>query len=84
MEYQYVGTVTHFFDRLGVAVVHLDDELYLDDWVLFEGPRTSLEQQVISMQVNRETIDKGERGEEVAIKIDDTVREGDRVYLILE
>jgi hypothetical protein len=36
------------------------------------------------MQVNRETIDKGERGEEVAIKTDDTVREGDRVYLILE
>lgn len=84
MEYQYVGTVTHYFDRLGVAVIHLDDELYLDDWIMFEGPRTSLEQQVVSMQVNREPIDKGERGEEVAVKTEEAVREGDRVYLILE
>ncbi len=84
MEYQHVGTITHYFDRLGVAVVHLDDELYLDDWILIEGPRTSLEQQVLSMQIDRQAIDKGERGDEVAIKMDDVVREGDRVYLILE
>jgi hypothetical protein len=84
MEYQFIGKVTHYFDRIGVAVVRLEDELYLDDWVLFEGRRTELEQQVISMQIEHASVDKGLPGEEVAIKVSDTVHEGDDVYLIVE
>jgi hypothetical protein len=84
MEYQFIGKVTHYFDRIGVAVVRLEDELYLDDWVLFEGRRTELEQQVISMQIDHASVDKGLPGEEVAIKVNDTVHEGDDVYLIVE
>jgi putative protease len=84
MEYQFIGRVTHFFDRLSVAVIQLEDELFVDDWILVDGPRTELEQQVLSMQVNREPIDKGVRGDEVAIKVDDVVHEGDKVFLIVE
>jgi hypothetical protein len=84
MEYQFLGKVTHYFDRIGVAVVRLEDELYLDDWVMFEGRRTELEQQVISMQIDHASVDKGLPGEEVAIKVNDTVHEGDDVYLIVE
>lgn len=83
-QYQYVGVVTHYFDRIGVAVVLLDDELYADDWVLFEGPRTQFQQQVLSMQINHQPIDKGEPGEEVALKVEEPVREGDQVFLIFE
>ncbi len=81
--YRYVGTVTHYFDRIGVAVIQLEDELYLDDWVLIEGSRTELEQQVRSMQVNHEPIEHGGPGEEIALKVDGPVREGDEVFLIL-
>ncbi len=83
MEYQLIGKVTHYFDRLSVAVVRLQDELYLDDWVLFEGHRTELEQQVHSMQIDRQAIEKGMPGDEVAIKVDNIVHEGDDVYLIV-
>jgi hypothetical protein len=82
--YRQIGVVTHYFDRIGVAVILLDDEVYLDDWILIYGPRTELEQQVLSMQINYQPIDKGEPGEEVAIKVDNVVREGDEVYLILD
>ncbi|NDJ75624.1 MAG: translation elongation factor-like protein [Chloroflexi bacterium] len=82
-ELQYVGVVTRFFTRISVAVVMLEDELYLDDWVLIYGPQTNVEQQVTSIQVNHQAIDKGEPGEEIAIKVDELVREGDEVYLIL-
>jgi hypothetical protein len=84
MEYQFIGKVTHYFDRIGVAVIRLEDELFLDDWILFEGRRTELEQQVVSMQINHAAVDKGSPGEEVAIKVNDTVHEGDDVYLIVE
>jgi hypothetical protein len=84
MEYQYVGVVTHYFDRIGVAVILLDQELYLDDWILIQGPRTSVEQQVYSLQVNHEAIYKGQAGEEIALKVEDVVREGDEVFLIVQ
>ena len=83
-DYQYIGVVTHYFDRIGVAVILLEDELYLDDWVLIEGPRTQLEQQVRSMQINHQMIDKGVPGEEIALKVDAPVREGDEVFLLVE
>jgi hypothetical protein len=84
VEYQYIGKVTHFFDRIGVAVIALESEVYLEDWVLFEGPRTELEQHVLSMQIDREPIDMGHAGEEVAIKVDDVVHIGDEVFLIMD
>jgi hypothetical protein len=82
--YQPVGTVTHYFPRVGVAVIYLQGELYVDDYILLYGPRTEFEQQVQSMQVNHKSIDKGEPGDEVAIKVDELVREGDEVFLIVE
>ncbi|MBI5959712.1 MAG: translation elongation factor-like protein [Chloroflexi bacterium] len=84
MAYEHIGVVTHYFDRLGVAVIQLDADLYLEDWILIEGPRTAVEQQVQSMQINRQTIDRGEPGDEVAIKVDDMVREGDEVFVLLQ
>ena len=84
MDYRYVGVVTHYFSRLGVAAILLDDELYLEDWVLFNGPHTQFEQQVLSMQINREAVEQGLPGEEVAVQVDDVVRVGDEVYVIVD
>lgn len=81
---EFIGTVTRFFDRISVAVVRLEQDLYLEDWVLFYGPHTELEQEVRSMQLNHEAIDRGVAGEEIAVKTDAPVREGDEVYLIME
>jgi putative protease len=79
-----VGVVTHYFSRLGVAAILLDDELYLEDWVLFNGPHTQFEQQVLSMQINHQAVDQGLPGEEVAVQVDDVVRAGDEVYVIVD
>jgi hypothetical protein len=84
MEYRYIGRVTHFFDRISVAVLALEETVYLEDWLLFEGPHTELEQQVLSMQIDHAPVDVGQPGEEVAIKVDDAVRVGDEVFLIVE
>ena len=84
MDYRYVGVVTHYFARIGVAVILLDDELYVDDWIMFTGPRTEFEQQIYSMQINHAPIDKGLPGEEVALKVAEVVREGDEMFLIVE
>jgi len=36
------------------------------------------------MQINHQAIDKGQPGEEIALKVDNVVREGDEVFLIVQ
>ena len=32
-EIQPIGEITHYFDRIGVAAIYLQAELYLNDWI---------------------------------------------------
>jgi len=84
VEYRYAGVITHYFNRIGVAVIRLDEELFLDDWILIEGPYTQFEQQVGSMQIEHQPIEKGLPGEEIALKMLEPVRGGDEIFLILD
>jgi putative protease len=75
-----IGKVTHFFDRISVAVVSLDKALKLGDRVHFQGPHTDFQQEITSMQVEHQAVEKGKKGEEVAIKVDQPVRKGDSLH----
>jgi len=74
-----IGKVTHYFDRISVAVVSLDKALKLGDRVHFQGTHTDFQQEITSMQVEHQAVEKGKKGEEVAIKVDQPVRKGDTV-----
>lgn len=82
-EVREVGSVTHYFTKIGVAVVELNDTLSVGDRILIKGMTTNIEQAVDSMQIERESIKKAEAGQSVGLKVEDRVREGDVVYRIL-
>lgn len=77
---QPIGEVTHYFDRIGVAVVRLWDRLALGDWIHFYSAHTNFVQQVESMQVDRQPISEAAANSEVAILVDSPVRKGDVIY----
>lgn len=77
-----VGRVTHYFDKIGVAVLSLSGSLKVGDSIEVEGKETKLAQKVASMQVNHKNVEAGKAGEEIAIKVDTLVREGDTVYKV--
>ncbi len=79
-EIQPIGQVTHYFDRIGVAVVRLWDRLALGDWIHFYGKQTNFVQRVESMQIDHQPINEAAADEEVAILTLDPVRKGDWVY----
>lgn len=79
-----VGTVTHFFSKINVAVVDLSEKLSVGDQILIRGMTTNIEQAVNSMQIDRENIQSAEAGKSVGLEVDDRVREGDTVYKILQ
>ena len=79
-EGKQIGKVTHFFDRISVAVISLNGALKLGDRVQFHGPHTDFQQEVASMQIEHEPVEKGKKGQEVAIKVDQPVRRGDTLH----
>ena len=79
-----IGKVTHYYSRLGVAVLELDDRLALGDIVLILGHTTELIQEVSSLEVNHHKLPSAGPGEEVAFKVGEAVRKGDLVYKVVE
>ncbi|MBI2633925.1 MAG: hypothetical protein HYW80_01285 [Parcubacteria group bacterium] len=79
-----VGQVTHFYGKLGVGIVKLSAPVKAGDTLHFLGSSTDFTQAAGSLQVNHQNVEQGKKGEEVGIKVDQRVREGDEVYLVRE
>jgi hypothetical protein len=75
-----VGSITHFFSKIGVAVVELTAPLAVGDHILVKGPSTDFEQIVESMQIEHENIPKAEAGQAIGLKLQEYARERDAVY----
>ncbi len=77
-----LGKVTHYFPKIGVAVVALSDDLKQGEEIRFSGTQTDFTQKVNSMQVEHKTIASAMRGQEIGLKVDQDVKVGDRVLKI--
>ena len=76
-----VGKVTHYFDKLGVAVVKLTSDLKTGDEIrIVGGKETDFTQQVASMQAEHQAVDKAKKGDEIGLKVKEKVREGYKVF----
>lgn len=76
-----VGKVTHYYDKLGVAIVELDGTLSVGDRVKFSrGGEDVFEQTVDSIQIEHEQKDTAGKGDVVGLKVTAEVKEGAEVY----
>ncbi len=79
-----IGRVTHYFNKIGVAVIEItDDELNVGDTIHIKGHTTDFKQIVNSMQIEHKPIEKATKGESIGMKVDSTVHEKDQVYKII-
>jgi putative protease len=78
-----IGTITHYYTRLSVAVLNLTDEIRLGDEIRIHGHITDLVMSVASLEVDNRKIESAGTGMEVALKVDDHVRAGDGVYKMI-
>lgn len=80
-----VGRVSHFYDKIGVAIVELSSPLGTGDKIKFvRGGEELFEQGVDSMQVEHEKIQKADKGQSVGIKTEKPIKEGAEVYRVVE
>ena len=77
-----IGEVTHFFDKICVAVVKFNQGVVVGEEICFEGPKGAFSQILNSMQYEHESIPKAKKGQEVGVKTKKPVREGHKVYRV--
>jgi translation elongation factor EF-1alpha len=75
-----IGTVTHYFSHLSVAAVQLDQPLRVGERIHMKGHTTDLVQTVESMEVDHQPMDQAGPGDDLALKVDDHVREHDKLF----
>lgn len=79
-----VGKVTHFYDKIGVAVINLDSDLGSGDKIKFvRGGEELFEQDITSLQVEHEKIEKAKKGDVVGLKTDQPVKDGAEVFKVV-
>jgi len=75
-----IGKVTHYFGNLKVAVIKLKEKLQLGEEIKITGGEKEFSQKVSSMQIDHKEVKEGKKGDEVAIKVKEKVREGYKVW----
>jgi translation elongation factor EF-1alpha len=79
-EAEAIGTVSHYYSHLSVAAVNLTGPIATGDRIHIKGHTTDFVQTVESMEVDRNQVEKAGPGDDVALKVDDHVRDHDRIY----
>lgn len=79
---QPIGRVTHYFDKLKVAVIKLEKAktLKVGESIRIEGGELNYEQPVDSIQVEHESVKAAKAGDDFGLKVKKKVHEGYRVY----
>lgn len=79
-----VAKVTHYYNRISVAVLELSGEINVGDMIHILGHMTDFNQKVGSMEIEHHKIQSAGPGTELALKVAEPVRNGDAVYKVVE
>ncbi len=76
-----LGQITHYFDKIEVAVIKLDGVLKVGDNIrVVGGETTDFEQEVESMEAEHQKIKKAKKGESIGLKLKEKARVGYKVF----
>lgn len=83
---QLVGKITHYYDKIGVAVVEVASPIKVGDTIRIKAPKGSpreadFTQTVSSMQIEHKQVQAAKKGDAIGMKVDQPVKDGDQVFL---
>lgn len=77
-----VGTVSHYYGKLGVAGIELSDDLNVGDTIHIVGHTSDFTQTVTSIQIENENVDSAKAGDPAAVKVNERARTHDQVFVV--
>lgn len=75
-----IGRVIHYYPKISVAAVILEDHLARGERIHIHGPHDDVHQFVTSMEIEHQQILEAGSGQDVGIKVAERVHAGDIVY----
>jgi len=80
----FIGKIIHFYPKISVVVVELEDTLKVGDKISIERESGSFEQTVESIQIEHENVQQAEKGQAIGMKVNERTREGAKVFKVVE
>jgi len=77
-----VGTISHYYDQIGVAVLDLNETLKVGDKIKIVKEEEEFEQEISSMQVEHKEVQTAKKGDSVGLKVDKEVKRKSKVYIL--
>ena len=76
-----IGKVSHYFTKIGVAIIEVaNGNIKVGDELHIKGHTSDFMQKVHSMQIEHEKVEMAEPGQSIGIKVDQHVRANDLVF----
>ena len=76
-----IGKITHYFAKIGVAVIEITDgSIKVGDEIHIKGHTSDFRQKVSSMQIEHENVEIAEPSQSIGLKTEQSVRANDLVY----
>ena len=80
-----IGCVTHYFPKIGVAVIEvMVGTLKVGETIHVKGHTSDFTQLVESLQLEHQSIPEVKKGGSAGMKVKEHVREGDKIYKVKE
>lgn len=80
-ERKLIGKITHYFDKIGVAVIELKGTLKVGDKIEIDNKGENFSQAITSMQIENETVKAAKKGQAIGVKISQPVKQNALVYI---
>jgi translation elongation factor EF-1alpha len=84
MEEKPIGKVIHFFGRINVAAIELQEELKIGETIRIKGKTTDFTQKIDSIQIEHKEVKEASPGDKIGIKVQERVRPKDIVYKVID
>ena len=82
MSEKQIGTVTHWYDKIGVAVVRLTGKVSKGDTLKVRKGEEEFEDSVASLQIDHKDVSSAGKGDDAAMKLSQHAKEGAAVFLV--
>ncbi|MEK7071542.1 MAG: hypothetical protein AAB943_01235 [Patescibacteria group bacterium] len=76
-----IGKITHWYDKISVAVVKLEQALQVGDKIKIKHGGQEFEETITSMEFDHQSVQAGKKGQEIAIKLSQKAGENSKIFL---
>ena len=80
-----VGVVVNFYAKPSVAAIKVTGgSIRKGDLLKYKGHTTDFTEEVTSIEIENQPVEEAKSGDLVGVKVKERVREGDKIYKVIE